>query len=115
MIQFDIILKHSGGPKQRQVGIWVLQATAMPRILVETGFITNPSEEEYLNSESGQDEIAKCITDALKNYKTCLEKKQLPAGETNSQTQNNKNGNTSGATRSFLEAVEHKEKKAGTR
>jgi N-acetylmuramoyl-L-alanine amidase len=76
---------------------------------VETGFITNPQEEEYLNSESGQDEIAKCITEALKNYKTWLEKKQLPAGETNSQTKNNK-GNTTGSAKSFLEAVEHKEK-----
>lgn len=31
--------------RQRGVGIWVLQATAMPSILVETGYITNRSEE----------------------------------------------------------------------
>ena len=107
--QFSKAGRISGGPKQRQVGIWVLQATAMPSILVETGFITNPQEEEYLNSESGQDEIARCITDALKNYKTWLEKKQLPSGEVNSQTQNNKEGNTSGSTKTFLEAIEQKE------
>src|SRR5215211_996482 len=60
--------------KQRGVGIWVLQATAMPSILVETGYITNRSEEDYLNSESGQQEIAESITNALKNYVSWLEK-----------------------------------------
>jgi N-acetylmuramoyl-L-alanine amidase len=108
--QFSKAGRISGGPKQRQVGIWVLQATAMPSILVETGFITNPQEEEYLNSETGQDEIAKCITEALKNYKTWLEKKQLPTGESNSQTLNNKGANQTGSTKTFLDAVEQKEK-----
>jgi N-acetylmuramoyl-L-alanine amidase len=64
----------------------VLQATAMPSILVETGFITNPQEEDYLNSENGQQEIAECITNALKNYKAWLEKKQtITTDNTNSQ------------------------------
>lgn len=74
--EFERVGRISGGPRQRQVGIWVLQATAMPSILVETGFITNPQEEEYLNSEAGQQEIAVCITNALKNYVDWLEKKQ---------------------------------------
>lgn len=76
--QFSKVGRISGGPKQRQVGIWVLQATAMPSILVETGFITNPQEEEYLNSQSGQQEIANCITKALHTYIGWLEKKQTP-------------------------------------
>ena len=76
--QFAKVGRISGGPKQRQVGIWVLQATAMPSILVETGFITNPQEEAYLNSENGQQEIANCITKALHNYIGWLEKKQTP-------------------------------------
>jgi len=106
--QFTKAGRISGGPKQRQVGIWVLQATAMPSVLVETGFITNPQEEEYLNSESGQDEIAKCISDAVKNYKAWLEKKQLST-ESNSQAPNKPN-NTKSAY-SFLEAIEQKETK----
>jgi N-acetylmuramoyl-L-alanine amidase len=53
--------------RQRSIGIWVLQATAMPSILVETGYITNRSEEDYLNSDEGQKEIAECITRAVKN------------------------------------------------
>jgi N-acetylmuramoyl-L-alanine amidase len=57
------------GVKQRNdVGIWVLHATGMPSILVETGFITNKEEEEYLNSETGQQEIVKDISNAVKKY-----------------------------------------------
>lgn len=76
--QFSKVGRISGGPMQRQVGIWVLQATAMPSVLVETGFITNPQEEAYLNSENGQTEIAGCITKALHTYVNWLEKKQTP-------------------------------------
>ncbi|HVE60211.1 MAG TPA: N-acetylmuramoyl-L-alanine amidase, partial [Chitinophagaceae bacterium] len=74
--QFVKVGRVSRGQLQRQVGIWVLQATAMPSILVETGYITNRSEEDYLNSKEGQQEIAVCITNALKNYISWLEKQQ---------------------------------------
>jgi N-acetylmuramoyl-L-alanine amidase len=60
--------------KQRnEKGIWVLQATGMPSILVETGFITNKQEEEYLNSNDGQQEIVGNIMSALHRYKRDLE------------------------------------------
>lgn len=52
--------------KQRQVGIWVLHATAMPSILIETGFINNPVEEDYLNTH--QEELSTCIYNAFVNY-----------------------------------------------
>lgn len=61
------------GVNQRQVGIWVLQATNMPAILVETGFINNPDDERYLNSEAGQQELAESITAAVKTYKDQVE------------------------------------------
>ena len=61
------------GVNQRQVGIWVLQATNMPAILVETGFINNPEDEEYINSKDGQQEIAEAITRAVKRYKAQIE------------------------------------------
>lgn len=77
--QFTKVGRISGGSKQRQVGIWVLQATAMPSILVETGFITNPDEERYLNSESGQLELADCVNAAVGNYMKWLEKRQSTA------------------------------------
>lgn len=61
------------GINQRQKGIWVLQATKMPAILVETGFITNHDDERYLNSEKGQQELAEAITRAVKRYKEQIE------------------------------------------
>jgi N-acetylmuramoyl-L-alanine amidase len=67
--------RHSDGVMQRDKGIQVLQATGMPSVLIETGFLTNKEEEEYLNSEKGQDEIVQNIVDALTRYKDQLEGK----------------------------------------
>ena len=61
------------GVNQRQVGIWVLQATNMPAILIETGFINNPEDELYINSEKGQQELAVAITKAVQRYKKQIE------------------------------------------
>lgn len=61
------------GINQRQKGIWVLQATNMPAVLIETGFITNYDDERYLNSEKGQQELAESITKAVKRYKDQIE------------------------------------------
>ena len=61
------------GVNQRQKGIWVLQATNMPAILVETGFINNPEDEKYLNSDKGQQELAEAITQAVIRYKEWTE------------------------------------------
>jgi N-acetylmuramoyl-L-alanine amidase len=65
--------RHSDGVLQRDEGIQVLQATGMPSVLIETGFLSNKEEEEYLNSEDGQDEIVRDIIAALKRYKDTLE------------------------------------------
>lgn len=64
------------GVWQRQKGIWVLQATQMPAILIETGFIANPEDERYLNSEEGQQEIAEAIAKGVKKYKDQVENPQ---------------------------------------
>lgn len=61
--------RSSRGVKQRTWrGIWVLQATAMPSILVETGFITYKPEEDYLNSAKGQEEVADNVFTAVARY-----------------------------------------------
>ncbi len=56
------------GIHQRQVGIRVLSATQMPAVLIETGFVENPEDERYLNSEKGQQELAETIARAVKKY-----------------------------------------------
>jgi len=74
--EFSKTGRVSRGVKQRNdVGIWVLQATGMPSVLVEIGFISNKEEEEYLNSKTGQEEIANNILNTFSRYKTQLESK----------------------------------------
>lgn len=101
--EFDKVGRTSRGQRQRQVGIWVLQATAMPSILVETGYITNRDEEDYLNSERGQVEIAECISNALRGYISWIEKQQSPL---NNQT-NTRFGSTEKAYAFLKEVDEH--------
>jgi len=103
--EFTKVGRTSSGQQQRQIGIWVLQATAMPSVLVETGFLTNREEEDYLNSKEGQDEIATCVTEAVKNYINWLEKSNIQ----NSNTQNNEPA-SSNDTKAFLNMIETKEK-----
>ena len=100
--------------KQRAVGIWVLQATGMPSVLVETGFITNPEEERYLNSQEGQNELTECIVKALKKYSKWLDEKQEEGKEDIKEKNNDKNNESGGniskeATREFLEMIQKKE------
>jgi len=66
--------RFSRGVKQRnEMGIWVLHATAMPSILTEIGFITDRSEEDYMNSQGGQQQIASNILQAIIQYKELLD------------------------------------------
>ena len=74
--EFEKRGRVSRGVKQRNdEGIWVLQATAMPSVLIEIGFISNKEEEEYINSEKGQNEIVEDVLNAFKAYKQRQEAK----------------------------------------
>ena len=44
----------------------VLRDSHMPAVLIELGFITNPDDEQFLNSDDGQDLCAKAIFNAIK-------------------------------------------------
>lgn len=57
----------------KEAGFLVLVYTAMPSILIETGFLSNYEEEKFLNSEQGQDYIASAIYRAFKAYKYSIE------------------------------------------
>jgi N-acetylmuramoyl-L-alanine amidase len=59
----------------KQAGFWVLFMTTMPSVLTETGFITNPDEEKFLNSKQGQDFIASSIFRACREYVDELDSK----------------------------------------
>ncbi|MBR4390413.1 MAG: N-acetylmuramoyl-L-alanine amidase [Prevotella sp.] len=52
-----------------QAGFLVLRATSMPSCLIELGFISTPDEEQYLNSATGQDQLAHGIFNAFVKYK----------------------------------------------
>lgn len=52
-----------------QAGFLVLRATSMPSVLIELGYITNPTEEAYLMSEQGSSTLAKSIYQAFLSYK----------------------------------------------
>ena len=74
--------RHSDGVMQRDEGIQVLQATGMPSVLIETGFLSNEEEEKYLNSKAGQEEMVRNIVDALRRYKETLEGGHTPGNDT---------------------------------
>jgi N-acetylmuramoyl-L-alanine amidase len=63
--------RHSRGVKQ--AGFVVLWRTTMPSVLIETGFLSHPSEEQFLAEERGQDLIASGIYRAFKEYKSEVE------------------------------------------
>lgn len=49
---------------------YLLWATNMPSVLLELGFISNPSDYKYLSSADGQEKIAQRLFEAFKTYKT---------------------------------------------
>lgn len=71
--QFEWQGRGSRGVMQK--GLEVLAGSAMPGVLVECGYINNPEEEVYMNSEQGQYEIALAIYKGIKAYKAEMENK----------------------------------------
>jgi N-acetylmuramoyl-L-alanine amidase len=57
----------------KQAGFVVLWRTAMPSVLIETGFLTNSTEEKFLSGDAGQELIASGIYRAFKEYKNEVE------------------------------------------
>lgn len=62
----------------REQGLQVLAQIAMPGVLVETGFISNPEEERYLMTEYGQDIIASAIFRGFRDYKNAIDRRSHP-------------------------------------
>lgn len=54
--------------RQRQQGIWVLQSTNCPAVLLECGFISNKKDAEFLSDEKNQEKMAEAILRGIKKY-----------------------------------------------
>jgi N-acetylmuramoyl-L-alanine amidase len=53
----------------RQAGYYVISFTSMPSVLVELGFLTNPNEEDFLQSEDGRTYMASALFRAFRDYR----------------------------------------------
>jgi len=56
----------------KQAPFYVISRANMPSILIETGFLTNPNEEDFLHSKKGKDYLASAIFRAFRSYKQSI-------------------------------------------
>jgi len=77
--QFTDLGRRDRGVKQ--AGFLVLHQTAMPSVLIETGFLTNKEEEKFLSDPESQNKMANCIYKAFREYKIEVESKIKGVGE----------------------------------
>ena len=107
-IQNEFRLKASRHDRSvKEAGFLVLRRTTMPGVLIETGFLSNPTERTYLASESGKQHIAQAIFSAFVAYKKDIERKSSFHISTQ-ETQPATNGNRVTANASPSETVQTK-------
>ena len=68
LIQGGMVRGGLGNRGVKQAGFLVLREVAMPSVLVELGFISNPSNEEYMLSKEGSRKLAESIAQAVVDY-----------------------------------------------
>lgn len=56
----------------KEQSLAVLAKAGMPAVLTEIGFISNPAEEEYINSQSGREQIVQNIKNAIVEFNKIL-------------------------------------------
>jgi N-acetylmuramoyl-L-alanine amidase len=56
-----------------QANFWVLNGAYMPSVLIETGFLSNPSEEKLLSDKKFQSQMAQAICEAILGFKNKYE------------------------------------------
>jgi len=69
-------INHIQFIQPRQAGFAVLKAPDFPSILIETAYITNPTEEMLLRKKSFQDRVCQAIAAAVKRYIPLLSAKE---------------------------------------
>ena len=62
----------------KQAGFLVLYKTTMPSVLIETGFLPNPTEEKFIGGAEGQEKMAQSMFSAFEAYKNQMEGKVVP-------------------------------------
>jgi N-acetylmuramoyl-L-alanine amidase len=68
-MQDEYVLSGRTDRGVKEQSLAVLAKAGMPAVLTEIGFVSNPDEEEYMNSESGQNEIVANLLKAIQTYK----------------------------------------------
>ena len=87
----------------RQAGFIVLRETAMPSVLIETGYLSNLSESNYLMTNSGKETLALSIFNSFQSYKEKYDSRlNLASGQ---QKINKKEADTAAATSRPVEIV----------
>jgi len=75
-------INHIQFSQPRQAGFAVLKSPEFPSILVETAYITHPTEEMLLRKKNFQDRLCQAITAAVKRYIPILSAKEaIPTGD----------------------------------
>lgn len=95
-----------GGPFKADRGIWqdpfyVLWKTAMPSVLVELGFISNPSDLAVLRLKSSRDDVAERLFKAFSEYKAIYD------GSLSSDDENGRTAGGDSAANASAEAEQH--------
>lgn len=57
----------------KQAGFIVLKETAMPSVLIETGFLNHPRDGQFISSDAGQASIAESVMNAISLFKQTVE------------------------------------------
>jgi N-acetylmuramoyl-L-alanine amidase len=77
----DSITRSLRAPNRgvKQAGFYVLGGAAMPAILIELGFVTNPQEEKRLRDSKYRDELARAIFAGIAEYKRVWDQRMRTA------------------------------------
>ncbi|MCR4680254.1 MAG: N-acetylmuramoyl-L-alanine amidase [Bacteroidales bacterium] len=78
-----LTVSHMTDRGVKQAGYWVLYKVAMPSILIEMGFLSNPSDAAFLGNKSNMERLAVGIYNAFADYVSSIngnQYKHLPMG-----------------------------------